>query len=54
MKKIVSVLLTTAMVITMAGCGGDKATPAPAAETPAAEAPAADTQAQATSRILIS
>ena len=38
-KKVVSILLATAMVATLAGCGGSDA---PAAEEPAAEAPAAE------------
>ena len=52
-KKVVSILLATAMVATLAGCGGSD--PAPAAEAPAAEeaapaaeeAPAADEEAPA-------
>ena len=38
-KKLVSILLATAMVATLAGCGGSDA---PAAEAPAAEEPAAE------------
>ena len=39
-KKVVSILLATSMVATLAGCGSD---PAPAAEAPAAEeTPAAE------------
>ncbi len=43
-KKLVSILLATAMVATLAGCGGGEpaATETPAAEEPAAEAPAAE------------
>ena len=43
-KKLVSILLATAMVVTLAGCGGGDtpAAEAPAAEEPAAEAPAAE------------
>ena len=46
-KKAVSILLATAMVVTLAGCGGSD--PAPAAEAPAAteEAPAAAEEAEA-------
>ena len=44
MKKVLSILLATAMVATLAGCGGGEpaATETPAAEEPAAEAPAAE------------
>lgn len=46
-KKLVSILLATAMVATLAGCGGGEpaATETPAAEEPAAEAPAAEAPA---------
>ena len=45
-KKVVSILLATSMVATLAACGSD---PAPAAEAPAAEeeAPAAEEEAPA-------
>lgn len=44
-KKVVSILLATSMVATLAGCGSD---PAPAAEAPAAEeTPAAEEEAPA-------
>lgn len=43
-KKVISILLATSMVVTLAGCGGSD--PAPATDAPAAEeAPAADSSA---------
>ena len=52
MKKIISLLLVLAMVLTLAACGAKEAAPAetqaPAAEAPAAEAPAAAEKVEVT------
>ncbi len=51
MKKFLAILMLTAMVLSLAACGGSSApaAEAPAAEAPAADAPAADAPAEGVS-----